>query len=51
MSKFGTSVTPGHAMSSPFPRGLVIIAGNSHPKLAEDIARYARVIVHWQMWL
>ena len=31
---------PGrHAMASFYPRGMVIIAGNSHKQLAEDVAR------------
>lgn len=31
---------PGtHSMASLFPRGMVIISGNSHKNLAEDVAR------------
>ena len=33
-------IAPGHAMASPFPRGLVILAGNSYPQLAEEVSRY-----------
>lgn len=31
---------PGtHSMASNFPRGMVIVAGNSHKQLADDVAR------------
>lgn len=35
----GALLASGHSMSTPFPRGLVILSGNSCPQLAEDVAR------------
>lgn len=38
MNSFATG-SFGTSMASPFPRGMVLLAGNAYPKLAEDVAR------------
>ena len=35
----GRFIPGSHAMAGFYPRGMVIIAGNSHKQLAEDVAR------------
>jgi len=29
----------GPSMATPFPRGMVVLAGNSYPQLAEEVSR------------
>ena len=35
----GRFIPGSHGMAGFYPRGMVIVAGNSHRQLAEDIAR------------
>ena len=42
----GALLASGHSMSTPFPRGLVILSGNSCPQLAEDVARSVYSILY-----